>query len=227
MSQSRVKILPILLQICLALPVLGQPYYVAPTGSDGNPGTLEKPFATIQRAQQAVRQKPGSVLLRGGTYYLPEKLVFSAEDSGSKAAPVVYQAYGNEQPVISGGVRLEKLDWQPYRDGIVQAKVPEDLQTEEIFVNGERQILARYPNYDPKAQYFDGFAADAISPERVARWADPAGGYFHAMHPALWGGFTWRITGKDPQGGADEGGWVAKQPGRRGTPEDSLCGEHF
>ena len=30
------------------------------------------------------------------------------------------------------GVRLEKLDWQPYRDGIVQAKVPEDLQTEDL-----------------------------------------------------------------------------------------------
>ena len=204
----------ILLQIGLALPILGQPYYVAPAGSDGNPGTLEKPFATIQRAQQAVRQKPGPVLLRGGTYYLPQKLVFSAEDSGTKADPVVYQAYGQEQPVISGGVRLEKLDWQPYRDGIVQAKVPADLQTEEVFVNGERQILARYPDYDPTAQYFDGFAADAISPERVARWADPVGGYFHAMHPALWGDFTWRITGKDPQGKlTKEGGWQNNRGG--------------
>src|SRR6266487_4608795 len=108
------KILPILLQIGLALPVLGQPYYVAPTGSDGNSGTLETPFATIQRAQQAVRKKPGPVWLRGGTYYLPEKLVFTIEDSGSKVAPVIYQAYGKEQPVISGGVRLENLDWQPY-----------------------------------------------------------------------------------------------------------------
>ena len=78
------KILSILLQIGLVLPVLGQPYYVAPTGSDGNAGTLEKPFATIQHAQQAVRQKPGPVWLRGGRYYLPEKLVFNAEDSGRR-----------------------------------------------------------------------------------------------------------------------------------------------
>ncbi len=183
------KLLLILLHLTLALPVLGQDYYVAPSGGDSNPGSLEKPFATLQRAQQAVRQQPAPLLtktgvwLRGGTYYLPEKLIFSAADSGSPA-PVVYQAYGQEQPVISGGVRLEKLDWQPYREGIVQAKVPDDLLTEEIFVNGERQILARYPNVDPKAQYFDGFAADAISPERVARWSDPTGGYFHAMHPA-------------------------------------------
>jgi hypothetical protein len=45
------KILTILLQLVFALPVLGQSYYLAPAGSDGNPGTLEKPFATIQRVQ--------------------------------------------------------------------------------------------------------------------------------------------------------------------------------
>jgi hypothetical protein len=197
---------PILLVV--ALPAFGQPYYVAPAGNDANPGTLAKPFASLQRAQQAARQKPGAVFLRGGTYYLPEPLIFTAEDSGTKDAPAVFQAYENERPVLSGGVKLDKLDWKPYQGGILQATVPEDLRTQEIFVNGERQILARYPNYDPKAQYFDGYAADAISSNRVARWADPAGGYYHAMHPSLWGDFTWRITGKDAQGGLTmEGGW--------------------
>lgn len=55
--------------------------------------------------------QPGSVWLRGGTYYLSEKLVFSAEDSGSQAASVVYYAYGQELPVISGGVRLPVNEW--------------------------------------------------------------------------------------------------------------------
>ena len=73
-----------LLLLVLALPAFGQPYYVAPTGNDANPGTLEKPFASLQRAQQAVRQKPGTVFLRGGTYYLPETLVFTAQDSGTQ-----------------------------------------------------------------------------------------------------------------------------------------------
>ncbi len=114
----------------------------------------------------------------------------------------------DEQPVISGGVKLERLAWQPYQNGILKAQVPDDLRTEEIFINGERQILARYPNFDPSAQYFDGFAADAISPSRVARWTDPGGGYYHAMHPYMWGDFTWRITGKDAQGKLTlEGGW--------------------
>ncbi|MFO1501999.1 MAG: DUF1565 domain-containing protein [Verrucomicrobiota bacterium] len=152
-----------------------QPYYLSPAGDDANAGTSDKPFATLQRALQAMRQKRGDVFLRGGTYYLAEALVFTPQDSGTKEAPVVIQPYQNEEPVISGGVRLDKLDWQPYTNGILQAKVPVDLQTEEIFVNGERQVLARYPNYDPTAQYFDGFAADAISVPRAARWLDPVG----------------------------------------------------
>jgi len=173
-----------------------------------NPGTLDKPFATLQRAQQAARQKRSDVFLRGGTYYLSSPLVFTAQDSGTKDALMAFQNYRGEIAIISGGSRLDHLDWQPFRNGIVQAKVPADLQPEEIFVNGERQILARYPNFDPKAQYFDGFAADAISPERAARWANPAGGYFHAMHPSLWGDFTWRITGKETNDQVQlEGGW--------------------
>ncbi len=52
------KPLLILLQLTLALPVLGQDYYVAPSGGDGNPGSQELPFATLQRAQQALRQQP-------------------------------------------------------------------------------------------------------------------------------------------------------------------------
>ena len=201
-----------------AASLLAESFYVAPRGSDSNPGTLEKPFATLQRTRQAARQmsgrEPVAVFLRGGTFYLPETLIFTAQDSGTKAAPVVYQAYQDEQPVISGGVRLTELKWQPHTNGIMQAQVPADLRTEEIFVNGERQILARYPNFDPAAKYFDGFAADAISKERAARWADPAGGYFHAMHPALWGDFTWIITGKNAGDEVQiEGGWQNNRGG--------------
>jgi hypothetical protein len=191
-----------------------QPYYVSPSGDDANPGTLEKPFATLQRSQQAVRQKRGDVFLRGGTFYLPDTLVFTEQDSGTKDAPVVFQNYQGEKPVISGGIRLEHLDWQPYTNGIFRAQVPADLQTEEIFVNGERQILARYPNFDPKAKYFDGFTSGADIQRRAASWANPAGGYLHAMHPALWGDFTWRITGKGADGAlTKEGGWQNNRGG--------------
>ena len=200
--------------LCCLLPALAQPYYVAPGGDDSNPGTRKKPFATLPRAQLAARQHPGTVYLRGGTYYLNQPLVFTPADSGTASRPVRYQAFENEVPVISGGVRLPHLEWQPFRDGIVKVPVPADLKTEEIFVNGERQILARYPNFDASATYFDGFSPDALSTARIARWSNPTGGYFHAMHPALWGGFTWLITGKDDSGGVTkEGGWQNNRGG--------------
>jgi len=161
-------------------------YFVAPSGSDAAPGTLERPFATLQRAQQAARQargrEPVTVFLREGVHYLPETLVFTAEDSGTQAAPVAYRAYRNEQAVISGGVRLKDLKWEPYRDGIMKAAVPAGFTSDQLFVNGQRQPMARYPNFDPNVRHFNGYAADAISPERAARWQDPRGGFIHAMH---------------------------------------------
>ena|ERR1039458_9742096 len=84
------------------VPAFAQPYYVAPGGNDANPGTLVKPFASLQRAQSAVRQKPGAVFLRGGTYYLPETLVFTAKDSGTKDVPAIFQGISGNLVKSSG-----------------------------------------------------------------------------------------------------------------------------
>jgi len=90
----------------------------------------------------------------------------------------------------------------------MKAQAPAGLKTDQIFLNGQRQILARYPNYDPKAGYFDGWSPDAFSQERAARWTDPRGGYIHAMHRAMWGDFHYVITGKNAAGEVTyEGGW--------------------
>ena len=79
---------------------------------------------------------------------------------------------------------------------------------DQLFVNGKRQHMARYPNYDPDVLPLNGYAADAFSPERASRWKDPAGGYIHAMHSKHWGGYHYRITGKNADGSvAYEGGW--------------------
>jgi hypothetical protein len=45
----------------------GQTYYVAPEGSDGNPGTLEAPWRTIQHALDTLHPGQG-VVVRGGTH---------------------------------------------------------------------------------------------------------------------------------------------------------------
>ncbi len=196
----------------------GLEFHVSPTGEDSNPGTSEQPFATLARARDAVRlvkqevKEPIDVIIHEGTYYLPEPLVFTAEDSGSKEARVVYRGQDDVRPVISGGVRLD-LQWHPHRDGIMKAKLPDGMVADQLFVNGQRQHMARYPNYDSNAQYFNGFAADCFGPERAARWSDPVGGFIHVMHRAHWGDMHYVITGKDADGNVTyEGGWQNNRP---------------
>ncbi len=162
------------------------------------------PIRTLADAQtEARKSKAATVVIHAGTFYLPQALVFTAADSGT-----TYVAAPGETPVISGGIRLENLQWQPYKDGIWQAKVPAGLNFDQLFVNGKQQPLARYPNYNPNVVVFNGYAADAISPERVKRWADPAGGFIHGLHRARWGSYDFIITGKDAIGNLNyQGGW--------------------
>lgn len=178
-------------------------FYVSPTGSDKEKGTLIKPFATIAYAQLKVRtyklanpSEAVTVYLRGGKYYLSEPIVFTADDSGSKEAPIIYKAYKDEVPLILGGVKLNGLMWEKYDKNIYKTKVPKGFIFETLFVNGNQQILARYPNYTEDAPAFNGIASDCLSKERVATWEDPTYGYFHAMHRSLWGGIHYMITGK-------------------------------
>ncbi|MFC1764827.1 right-handed parallel beta-helix repeat-containing protein [Planctomycetota bacterium] len=187
--------------------------HVAPTGNDLNPGTVSAPLKSLAAARDAVRPYAGKeavmVYMADGTYYLPQTLVFAPEDSGSARNPVIYQAENEGHAILSGGSKLS-LQWTSYRDGIFQAKTPKGLEIDQLFINGMSQCMARYPNYDvsqPTAAY-QGFAADAFSKERAEGWADPTGGYIHAMHRSRWGGYHYRITGKDSNGEVTyEGGW--------------------
>ena len=177
-------------------------FWVAPSGDDAASGTKDKPFATFARAQDAARRQPAMVWFRTGVYYLAETVRFDAQDNGT-----TYAAGPGEKPVLSGGVKLD-LKWEPYRNGIMQARTPADLSIDQVFVNGKRQFMARYPNYDVNVRPYGGYAADAFDKTRAARWADPTGGFIHAMHRAHWGGYHYRITGKNANGEVTyEGGW--------------------
>jgi hypothetical protein len=187
--------------------------FVAPQGSDTNPGTRTRPLRSFVAAQQVARtfagREPVTVFFADGVYYLPQTIVFTPADSGTPAAPITYKSFREGGAVLSGEQRLA-LTWSAYKDGIQQAAVPTGLMIDQLFIDGVRQHMARYPNYDPaaKTKAYNGYSADAFSPARAARWSDPTGGYIHAMHSARWGGYLYRITGKDAQNGVTyEGGW--------------------
>ncbi|HEY3333255.1 MAG TPA: PDZ domain-containing protein [Capsulimonadaceae bacterium] len=200
-----------LVPLAFTVPGEAAVWYVSPSGNDSAAGTRAKPFASLARAQVAARRDAGKVPvtinLMAGTYYLPAPLVLTGEDSGTKAAPVTYRAYNGETVVVSGGKRLNPT-WLPYRDGIMKAAVPTDFVTDQLYVNGQRAILARYPNFDPNQRILGGYSADAFSPERAKHWEDPAGGFIHAMQALEWGDLWYKITGKDTNNSVKfTGGW--------------------
>lgn len=76
----------------------GVTYYVATTGKDSDPGTLDKPFATITHTVSIV--KPGdTVNVRGGTYNLSNGIGLS--DNGTQAAPITFQSAPGEHAILN------------------------------------------------------------------------------------------------------------------------------
>jgi parallel beta-helix repeat protein len=76
----------------------GSTYYVATNGSDSNPGTKARPFATINHAVGSLH--PGDILyIRAGTY--AEALLKNAPiPTGTESAPVTISGYSGETAIL-------------------------------------------------------------------------------------------------------------------------------
>jgi hypothetical protein len=84
-------------------------FFVAPNGSDSNPGTKDQPFASVGHAQEAIAAGD-TVFIRGGTYVMQESNIASKrgifahvielEKSGTLERPINYFAFENEKPVF-------------------------------------------------------------------------------------------------------------------------------
>jgi len=162
----------LILCLLLSLPLMtaqAQPirFYVSTEGNDAWSGRLARPnarrtdgpFATLQRAQKAVRTvrargvtTPVEVIVAQGVYYLNEPLVFTPEDSGSARAPVTYRAQQPGKVILSGGKVVS--GWRRVGDRLWSARVSEARSgdwTPRLLRLGNRwAIRARHPNFDAK-----------------------------------------------------------------------------
>ena len=166
-------------------------FHVASGGGDDNAGTVDEPFATLARARDAVRKRIAggltgdvTVLIRGGTYELPETLTFGPEDSGTDEHAVTYAAYPGEDVLVSGGRRIS--GWKQGDGGMWTAKVSGVKQGQRyfrhLFVNGRRATRARTPNAvddNPHWQLTGAtLSADrtsytlTVAPERLEAWTN-------------------------------------------------------
>lgn len=169
----------LLLPCCLVLlscsMSLARSYFVATDGSDANPGTIDKPFATLEKARDAIRQSKdqalgdggATVYLRQGQYFRTESFSLKAEDSGEAGKPITYRSYPSEDARLIGGVQIETKWFAPVvasepefarLDPAAQGKCLKadltghgidcklDALQAELSFNGKLMPVARWPN---------------------------------------------------------------------------------
>lgn len=96
-----------LLSTGACLPARGAEFFIAPSGSDSNPGNLANPWGSFDYAIDRVQ--PGDTLwVRGGFYSLSDRIRLRGSDGGVPGAPVNIWAY--EQ---NGILETPVLDFTP------------------------------------------------------------------------------------------------------------------
>ncbi|KQV52559.1 hypothetical protein ASC95_29555 [Pelomonas sp. Root1217] len=161
--------------------------------------------AALQRAR--TDKHIHRIELTAGNYELLAPIVIDEALSGTADAPFVLAAAPGAQPVLSGATSLPALRWERWKDGIWRARIAA-ASFQRLWLGKQALVRARYPNLDPANPGFGG-AADATSPERVARWRDPRGAVLHALHGYQWGGLQVPILGKKPDGSLGYGPQLA------------------
>jgi parallel beta-helix repeat protein len=179
---SRAWAAVVTLALVAALPKANaEEWHVSPRGNDAWSGTAaasnadrtDGPFATLERARDAIRARrkagsaePVTVFIHGGDYALAKTFTLAKEDSGSPEAPVVWRAFRDEKPVLIGGKAI--TGWQPVAEDtragrkLLQANLAaqglgEAKLTQVVFA-GRRQPLARWPDFDAANPYGGGWA---------------------------------------------------------------------
>ena len=216
MQRMRYALLVVLLVGCAQ--ALGATFYVAPGGSDENPGTQAAPFATIRRAQEAVRAlgakglaEDVTVVLGGGTYRLAKPLVFGPQDAGTAQHAVTYAAAEGETVVISGGRVV--TGWKRSARDVWTARVPGvaggTWYPRHLWVGGRRAVRARTPNADGDGPYWQltggGVSKDlktftiTLPPGTVRKWSGLEDTEVVVLK--LWSALRKRVAAVDEQTG--------------------------
>jgi len=182
----------------------GLVFYVSPQGDDTWSGKLpsqsargtDGPFATLERARQAVREvisqnltRDVRVVLRGGTYYLPEGFLLGPEDSGTADHSITYEAYPAEEVHLIGGMPIR--NWSRYKGRIWQCEIPGGKEPLQLFENGWRVQMAR----TPKSGYYHIMGPVRGSERSAFRYVetdfDPEGWDISDGKVFIWQGHDW------------------------------------
>ena len=173
--------------------------------------TLPQALSQVREARKAGDTSPATILLPGGVTELRQPIQLEAQDSnltitGSKSTLI-------GAPVVTG--------WEKHEGQILKADVsklvPKGFIPKQLLCNGERQILARYPNFDATDPLYGGWAFVAefppagapeghlwkrtlyVKPEDVRKWAHPEDVELDIFAQYGWWNFVEPVASLDPQ----------------------------
>ena len=166
----------------IALPIMAAELYVAPNGSDANPGTADQPFATLEKARDAARgfriQNPESriqnaVILAAGTYRLTKTLELNEKDSGT-----VFRAAPGAEVRLSGGTAIPAGTAKPVTDKAVLDRLLPEVQGKVLEIDLKPLGITEFGEIGPR-----GFRRPYIpaplelfvddEPLTLAQWPNP------------------------------------------------------
>ncbi len=173
-----------LLMAALAWPAAAADFYVAPDGDDSHPGTKDRPFRTLERARDALRELRahgedefggGAVILRGGRYSREHSFVLDGQDSGEADAPITYRAAAGETAILDGGQTIDADDFRPVGDPDVRARLLSEVRDAVREVDLRGLGITDYGRFGPRGWGRPDIPApmelflDGV-PQTVARW---------------------------------------------------------
>jgi parallel beta-helix repeat protein len=136
-----------------SMPSLALEVTVSPNGSIP---TLKAALDAIRAARAAGKaEEPAVIVVNQGSYFMSEPLVLEKQD-----AKLTVQAEPGGAPLLIGAVKV--ANWGKHAGNIMKANVGalllKGFLPKQLFCNGERQILARYPNFDAVDPLYGGWA---------------------------------------------------------------------
>lgn len=165
--------------LAVASSACAKDFYVSPEGDDRAKGSKRAPFATLERARDAVRDadsaKSRTVVLLPGRYFRDKTLELDARDSGSAEKPIVFKAKKPGTVFIDGGVTVPGLAVQPVSDPAIRERLIADVRDDIVQIDLKKLGITDYGTFGPRGfrrAYIPAPLELSIdtNPQTIARW---------------------------------------------------------
>ena len=196
-----------------------QQVFVWTNAKPGGDGSRQSPYQTLDQARDAIRatRKAGTldsdeavtVFVAPGVFSLQKSFELTAEDSGTKDAPIIYRAVGASRAKLLGGLSLDSESIKPVTDKSVLARLEPAVRDKVLVCDLSDKVPDAFPEF--KTSFHGSPVAPWLyvnrQPMTLARWPKVAEG------GSEWAGFTKAVDTGLPQPDAADPALRVAHPG--------------